>query len=65
MRAVVEVSDPPLREILAELGLPQRQRRDVREQPVLLVLREEIGLVDEPLGQLLRRFEEPALLVMS
>ena len=63
--AFVEVRDPALREVLAELRLAQRQRRDVREQRVLLVAREEVGLVDEPLRQLLRRLEEPALLVIS
>jgi hypothetical protein len=39
----VEVRDAALREVFAELRLAQAQGRDVREQRLLLLAREELG----------------------
>ena len=59
--AVVEMRHPALGEVLAELGLAQRQRRDGGEQRPFLFAREKIGLVDEALRELALRVEEAGL----
>ncbi|MEP7063760.1 MAG: hypothetical protein ABI881_15325 [Betaproteobacteria bacterium] len=58
----VEMRNAPLGEVFAEARFAKRQWRNVGEQGILFIAREEVGLVAKPLRQLLRAAEETGLL---